>query len=252
MVGRSMAWRRSRRRAARSRARSGASFIARPSFRCRRWRSRRSSVRRPASCSASQRVDPGVLRKHQFAFDFPTLDAALEDVLAAGQPCAISPAQSRPEGARRRALRAADPDGDRCAAQPDVRLLLEGREPRRDHAGCDASFHSGTAAADGRGDRDRLSRARRAPARWLGKAHHHVGAGPMLCGSLGEGPVSLLVARTHISVRRRAHRDGGSRVLHAAARARRAAGEWNLHRLDPQEIFQYRGDVIRLRFGVVA
>jgi uncharacterized protein (TIGR01777 family) len=48
---------------------------------------------------ASQRVDPGVLRKHQFAFDFPTLDAALEDIVG-GTAVAISPAQSRPEGAR--------------------------------------------------------------------------------------------------------------------------------------------------------
>ncbi len=48
---------------------------------------------------ASQRVDPGVLRKHQFAFDFPTLDAALEDIVG-GTAVAISPAQSMPEGAR--------------------------------------------------------------------------------------------------------------------------------------------------------
>ena len=47
---------------------------------------------------ASQRVDPGVLRKHQFAFDFPTLDAALEDIVG-GTAVAISSAQSRPEGA---------------------------------------------------------------------------------------------------------------------------------------------------------
>jgi Domain of unknown function (DUF1731) len=47
---------------------------------------------------ASQRVDPWVLREHQFAFDFPTLDSALEDIVG-GTAVAISPAQSRPEGA---------------------------------------------------------------------------------------------------------------------------------------------------------
>ena len=47
---------------------------------------------------ASQRVDPGVLRQHQFAFDFPTLDSALNDIVG-GAVVAISPAQSRPEGA---------------------------------------------------------------------------------------------------------------------------------------------------------
>ena len=47
---------------------------------------------------ASQRPDPCVLRKHQFAFDFPTLESALEDIVG-GTAVAISPAQSRPEGA---------------------------------------------------------------------------------------------------------------------------------------------------------
>ncbi len=47
---------------------------------------------------ASQRVDPHVLREHQFAFDFPTLDAALEDIVG-GAAVAIAPAQSKPEGA---------------------------------------------------------------------------------------------------------------------------------------------------------
>ena len=47
---------------------------------------------------ASQRVDPRVLREHQFAFEFPTLDSALEDIVG-GTTVAISPAQSRPEGA---------------------------------------------------------------------------------------------------------------------------------------------------------
>jgi len=45
---------------------------------------------------ASQRVDPRVLLEHQFAFDFPTLDSALEDIVG-GAAVAISPAQSRPE-----------------------------------------------------------------------------------------------------------------------------------------------------------
>ena len=92
---------------------------------------------------ASQRVDPCVLREQQFAFDFPTLDSALEDIVG-GTAVAISPAQSRPEsaGEARYELRARtviDAPLDR-----DVRLLLEGREPRRDHAGCDAIFHSGS------------------------------------------------------------------------------------------------------------
>ena len=39
-----------------------------------------------------------MLRTHQFAFDFPTLDAALEDIVG-GTAVAIAPAQSRPEGA---------------------------------------------------------------------------------------------------------------------------------------------------------
>ena len=47
---------------------------------------------------ASQRVDPRVLREHQFAFDFPTLDSALEDIVG-GTAVAISPARSRPDGA---------------------------------------------------------------------------------------------------------------------------------------------------------
>jgi uncharacterized protein len=42
----------------------------------------------------SQRVDPRVLRKLQFAFDFPTLDSALEDIVC-GTAVSISPAQSR-------------------------------------------------------------------------------------------------------------------------------------------------------------
>jgi uncharacterized protein (TIGR01777 family) len=47
---------------------------------------------------ASQRVDPCVLRAHQFAFDFRTLESALEDIVG-GNAVAISPAQSKPEGA---------------------------------------------------------------------------------------------------------------------------------------------------------
>ena len=44
---------------------------------------------------ASQRVDPRVLREHQFAFDFPTLDSALEDIVG-GASVTIAPASSRP------------------------------------------------------------------------------------------------------------------------------------------------------------
>ena len=47
---------------------------------------------------ASQRVDPHVLREHHFAFDFPTLDSALQDIVG-GTAVEISAAQSRPEGA---------------------------------------------------------------------------------------------------------------------------------------------------------
>ena len=47
---------------------------------------------------SSQRVDSRVLREHQFAFDFPTLDSALEDIVG-GAAVAIAPALSRPEGA---------------------------------------------------------------------------------------------------------------------------------------------------------
>lgn len=47
---------------------------------------------------ASQRVDPRVLRERQFAFDFPTLDSALEDIVG-GASVTIAPASSRPEGA---------------------------------------------------------------------------------------------------------------------------------------------------------
>ena len=47
---------------------------------------------------ASQRVEPRALAQRQFAFDFPTLDAALEDIVG-GAVVTISPARSRPEGA---------------------------------------------------------------------------------------------------------------------------------------------------------
>lgn len=47
---------------------------------------------------ASQRVDPGVLREHQFVFDFPTLDSALEDIVG-GSAVVITPVESRPKGA---------------------------------------------------------------------------------------------------------------------------------------------------------
>ena len=47
---------------------------------------------------ASQRVEPRALERLQFAFEYPTLDAALEDIVG-GAAVTISPAQSRPEGA---------------------------------------------------------------------------------------------------------------------------------------------------------
>ncbi|MBM4194955.1 MAG: TIGR01777 family protein [Gemmatimonadetes bacterium] len=47
---------------------------------------------------ASQRVEPRALAQLEFAFDFPTLTAALEDIVG-GAPVAIAPARSRPVGA---------------------------------------------------------------------------------------------------------------------------------------------------------
>ena len=47
---------------------------------------------------ASQRVDPLGLGERQFSFDFPTLAAALEDIVT-GAAITIAPALSRPEGA---------------------------------------------------------------------------------------------------------------------------------------------------------
>ncbi|AMY11830.1 Epimerase family protein [Luteitalea pratensis] len=47
---------------------------------------------------ASQRVAPRALGDRQFAFDFPTLDGALEDIVG-GARVTITPAQSQPEGA---------------------------------------------------------------------------------------------------------------------------------------------------------
>ena len=47
---------------------------------------------------ASQRVVPLALQERQFVFDFPTLAAALEDIVT-GAAITISPALSRPEGA---------------------------------------------------------------------------------------------------------------------------------------------------------
>lgn len=47
---------------------------------------------------ASQRVEPRALEQREFAFDFPTLDAALQDIVG-GASVTIAPASSRPEGA---------------------------------------------------------------------------------------------------------------------------------------------------------
>lgn len=47
---------------------------------------------------ASQRVDSRVLQEHQFAFEFSTLDSALEDIVG-GVAVAIAPAHSRPQAA---------------------------------------------------------------------------------------------------------------------------------------------------------
>ncbi len=48
---------------------------------------------------ASQRVVPLALQERQFAFDFPTLAAALADIVTGGAAITISPARSRPDGA---------------------------------------------------------------------------------------------------------------------------------------------------------
>jgi uncharacterized protein len=183
---------------------------------------------------ASQRVDPCVLREHQFAFDFPTLDSALEDIVG-GTAVAISPAQSRPEGAGEaryelRARTVIDAPLDQTFAFFSKAANLGVITP----AAMQFSI-SGPAAADGGGRPDRLSRARRSSTSSLAHPHHHVGAGPKFCRSSREGPVPLLVAQSHISGRWPAHGDGGSRVLHTPARARRAAGESRLHPLDTQE-----------------
>ena len=55
---------------------------------------------------ASQRVEPRTLEQHRFTFEFPTLDAALGDIVG-GTAVTISPAQSRPKeaGAARYELR---------------------------------------------------------------------------------------------------------------------------------------------------
>ncbi len=47
---------------------------------------------------ASQRVEPRALHRRKFAFDFPTLAEALEDIVG-GASVTISPALSQPEGA---------------------------------------------------------------------------------------------------------------------------------------------------------
>jgi uncharacterized protein (TIGR01777 family) len=47
---------------------------------------------------ASQRVEPRALEQREFAFDFPSLDAALQDIVG-GASVTIAPASSRPDGA---------------------------------------------------------------------------------------------------------------------------------------------------------
>ena len=183
---------------------------------------------------ASQRVVPLALKERQFAFDFPTLAAALEDIVG-GAAVTISPAQSRPDGAGAARYELRTSDGGRCAACGDVRVLLESREPRPDHAGRDEVFHPGEIPPMATGRGDRLSRPRRSAAGAMAYAYHELGAGSTLCRSSGGGPVPPLVARAFVSRRRRAHRHGGSRVLHAATRDPRPAGQSTLHRRDAEE-----------------
>ena len=172
---------------------------------------------------AGQRVDPCVLREHQFAFDFPTLDSALEDIVA-GTAVAISSAQSRPDGAgeARHELRARTVIN---ASIEDTFAFFSKAANLGVITPAAMSFSiQGQVPPMATGAMiDYRVRVGWLPVRW--RTHHHVGAGPTLCRSSRKGPVPLPVARTHMSGRWPAHGDGGSGVLHTAARALWAAGE---------------------------
>ena len=146
---------------------------------------------------ASQRVEARALEQRLFEFDFPTLDAALED-LVGGASVTISPPRSRPEGAG------------------EARYELQTRTVV--HAPIEETFAFFSKAANlglitpatmafsilgqvppmAQGARiDYHVRVGRA-ARSMALAHHHVGARPTFCRSPGGRSVPPLVARTFV------------------------------------------------------
>jgi ligand-binding SRPBCC domain-containing protein len=91
------------------------------------------------------------------------------------------------------------------------------------------------------------------PVRWRTRINHP-GARPKLCRSSREGSVPLLVAPSHIS----GQADGPRTVMEDRVYYTPPLGLFGrlanrvFIRSTLRKIFQYRGDVIRLRFGVVA
>ena len=172
---------------------SGARFIAQPCFRCRRLRSRRSSARRP-SCSWRASVwSLGSSRSTSSGSTFRPWMRRSRTLSAA------PPSRSRPRSRDPKepggSLRAAGEDCDRCAGRRDVRVLLEGREPRPDHTGGDADFPfrdrpppMATGAVI-----DYRVRVGPPPVRW--RTRITTGSRAEVCRPSGEGPVPLLVAR---------------------------------------------------------
>ena len=82
---------------------------------------------------ASQRVAPAVLIGHGFPFAFPTLDAALADIVGGGRSRSGRRLPGRRRTRRRQealvrlddgALRTADDNGRRRAGRGDLRVLL--------------------------------------------------------------------------------------------------------------------------------
>ena len=183
---------------------------------------------------ASQRVAPRALESAPVRIRFSDLGRGARRHRRGRLRHDLAGAVAAPRS-RGGSLRAAHQDDRPCADRRDIRVLLEGREPRPDHAGGDGILHPGTRTADGPGGEDRLSRPRRRAARSMAHAYHHLGARPTLCRSAGSRTVPRLVARTFVRGRRRAHGDGGSRLLRAAARRPGPARASSLHRPDAQE-----------------
>ena len=75
---------------------------------------------------ASQRVEPRELRERRFAFDFPTLDAALEDIVG-GAAVAISPARRDPKEPARLATSCGP---GRWSTRRSIRRSRSSRRPR--------------------------------------------------------------------------------------------------------------------------